>query len=124
MRLYHYLIKAVQEYLDDACPKKMSDEEIMETLYYVKNLRNCMTDEIDLHVADYLMSSLLKEGRSRGGLVFCNFPPSGEVNFNSNSLLEIFEAIPRKGRMKLIEGAFKTAKKRGIIAQECKLRPF
>lgn len=124
MSLYHYLIKAVQEYVDDTCPKKMSDEEVMETLYYVKNLSSCLENEVDLHIANYLISMLLREGRSRGGLVFCNFTPSGEINFNSNSLLEIFEAIPRKSRMKIIEGAFKTAKKRGIVAQECRLRPF
>ena len=113
MRLYHYLIKAVQEYFEDACPKKMSDEEILETLYYVKNLRINLVDAIDLHVADYLISQLLQEGRSRGGLVFCNLTSSGDVNFASNGMRELFGTIPLKSREKLIMGALNTAEKRG-----------
>lgn len=114
MRLYNYLIKAVQEYVEDACPKKMSDEEILETLYCVKNLHINLVEERDLHVADYLISLLLKEGKSRGGLVFCNLTSSGDVNFASSGMQEFFGAIPLKGRERLIAGALNTAEKRGV----------
>lgn len=114
MRLYNYLIKAAQEYVEDACPKKMSDEEILETLYYVKNLRINLVEESDLHVADYLISLLLKEGKSRGGLVFCNLTSSGDVSFASSGMQEFFGAIPLKGRERLIAGALNTAEKRGV----------
>lgn len=114
MRLYNYLIKAAQEYVEDACPKKMSDEEILETLYYVKNLRINLVEESDLHVADYLISLLLKEGSRRGGLVFCNLTSSGDVSFASNGMQELFGAIPLKGRARLVTGALNTAEKRGI----------
>ena len=112
--LNHYLVKAVQEFVADTCPKKMSDEEILVTLYHVKNLRGNLVEESDLRIADYLISLLLKEGRSRGGLVFCNLTSSGDVNFASNGMMEFFGSIPPKGRKSLIVGALNTAERRGV----------
>ena len=114
MKLYYYLIKAVQEYIENACPEKMGDEEVFETLYYVKKLRSCLTDEIGLHVADYIINRMLKEGSRRGGLVFFNLTTVGDVDFASSGTREMFEAIPRNARKKLITGALDTAEKRGV----------
>ena len=61
MRLYHYLIKAVQEYVEDTCPKKMSVEELSETRQCVEHIKKHLTDGIDQQVADYLISKLDKQ---------------------------------------------------------------
>ena len=113
--LYHYLIKAVREYIEDACPKKMSDEKILEVVCYVKKLAVFLTDERDLHVADYIVSSLLKEGKARGGLVFFNLTSAGEADFASLGMQEMFAEIPREAKKKLITGALDTAEKRGVV---------
>lgn len=61
MRLYHYLIKAVQEYMEDACPEKMSANELSETRQCVEHIKRHLTDRTDLHVAEYLIEKLGKQ---------------------------------------------------------------
>lgn len=61
MRLYHYLIKAAQEYVEDTCPEKMSVEELNEARRCVEHIKKRLTDKNDLHVADYLISKLDKQ---------------------------------------------------------------
>ena len=61
MRLYHYLIKAVQEYMEDACPEKMSVEELSETRQCAEYIKKHLADKTDLHVAEYLITKLDKK---------------------------------------------------------------
>ena len=58
MKLYHYLIKAVQEYVEDTCPKKMSVEELTDVRTCVEHIKKKLTDKTDLHVAGYLLKKL------------------------------------------------------------------
>jgi len=114
MKLYHYLIKAVQEYVEDACPRKMSDEELFTTLLYVKKLQKYLTDGIDLHVADYLISVIEAEAENRGGLLFFNVSADGMANFSNQEVENHFRQISRKERKLFVTSALNAAEKRGI----------
>lgn len=114
MKLYHYLIKAVQEYVEDACPRKMSDEELFTTLLYVKKLQKYLTDSIDLHIADYLISVIEAEAENRGGLLFFNVSADGMANFSNQEVENHFRQISRKERKLFVTSALNAAEKRGI----------
>lgn len=112
MKLYHYLIKAVKEYVEDTCPKKMSDEELFEALLYVDRLRSCLVNESDLHVADYLISLIKTEGEKRGGLVFCKITPEGHVSFNCEELRRLFNQLEIKAKRKAVTNVLDSIEKR------------
>lgn len=118
MRLYHYLLKAVQDYIEDANSEKMDDEEIFETILYISKLRVSLTDEKDQNLADFLLINLIREGQRRGGLIFCNMTSDGCVFFNGPIAGDFFENLPAKTRKKLIEGALTVAQNRGIQFQK------
>ncbi|MBQ8481981.1 MAG: hypothetical protein IJ532_05555 [Alphaproteobacteria bacterium] len=114
MKLYHYLIKAVQEYVEDSCPEKMSDAELFETLLYVKSLCCCLTNNFDLHVADYLLSKVKTEGEKRGGLVFFDVTSAGQAEFKTKEMKKFFRQLSINERRKAITEALNAAEKRGI----------
>lgn len=114
MKLYHYLIKAAQEYVEDACPRKMSDENLFATLLYVKKLQKYLTDSIDLHVADYLISVIEAEGERRGGLLFFNVSADGVAIFPNRELENLFRQVGRKERKLAVTNALNAAEKRGL----------
>lgn len=112
MRLYHYLIKAVQEYMEDACPEKMSDAELMEALVCAGRLRKLMTNQADLEVAEYIISKLGAERKRRGAPDLCKIATENPECFTSIEMRELFKRFSPDSREAIFDAllAFSTHK--------------
>lgn len=103
MRLYHYLIKAVQEFVEDACPQKMSDAELMEALVCTGKLRKLLTDELDLNVAEYIISKLGAERKRRGAPDLCKMVADNPDGFVGGELREVLKHFDPDNKKKVLE---------------------
>lgn len=101
--LYHYLIKAVQEFVEDTCPQKMSDAELMETLVCTAKLRKLLTAEPDLNVAEYIISKLGAERKKRGTPDLCKIISENSECFVGGELREVLKHFKPDNKEKVVD---------------------
>lgn len=119
--VYSYIIKAVQEYVEDSCVEKMSIEQMLKVINVIKYARLSLNDEHSVRVADYVekkvKDALAKRPLSGEKGLFI-FYANGCVEFTWPVAKTFFYSLPKKEQRVIVTAAMNEAEQKGIVFEK------